>query len=209
MELLHETAEFVVCVKPVNIPSQPDAKHSESMISLLSAYCNSEIFPVHRLDKIVGGLMLYAKTASAAAHFSRAMQDGRFQKEYLAVLTGIPELPSATLTDLLYHDPRRNKTFLVTRKRRGVREAALRYEMRAQADTQALVQVRLLTGRTHQIRAQFAGRALPLAGDGAYGGGSGAIGLWSYRLQFPTPDGIMLEFTKNPPDSPPFSKFSL
>lgn len=207
MEIIYETGQIVVCIKPCGIPSQPDSKHSESMISLLSAQCKSEIFPIHRLDKPVGGLMVYAKNTKAAAQLTRAIQDGSFQKEYLAVLKGVPQPSAAQLDDLLYHDPRRNKTFLVTRKRRGVREASLTYETRAEKSGETLVQVRLLTGRTHQIRAQFSGRGLPLVGDGAYGGGSGTIGLWSYRLCFPAPGGELLEFTQNPPNSSPFSQF--
>ena len=208
MERLYETRELLVCCKVAGIPSQADSHGGPSMVSLLTEETGRAVFPIHRLDKPVGGVMVYAKTAEAAASLTKSIQAGEFRKEYLAVLKGVPAAPSGRLEDLLYHDPRRNKTYVVDRRRRGVREAALDYETIAQSDCLTLVRVRLLTGRTHQIRAQFSSRCLPLSGDGPYGGGSGPMGLWAVRLAFPDPaSGRMLDFQKLPPDYPPWNRF--
>lgn len=207
MDILHETRDLIVCLKPPGIASQQDAT-GENMLSALQAHTGGVVYPVHRLDKPAGGVMVYAKTDRAAAFLSRAIQDGKFHKEYLAALRGVPEAPAGRLEDLLYHDVRRNKTYVVDRQRKGVREAALEYETVCQTDGLTLVRVRLLTGRTHQIRVQFGSRQLPLCGDGIYGGGAGPLGLWSARLRFPSPTGgADLDFSRDPPDGPPWNCF--
>lgn len=161
--------------------------------------------PVHRLDKPTGGVMVYARTDKAAASLSALVgQHDRFQKEYMAVVQGCPDKETDTLTDLLYHDPRRNKSFVVQRPRKGVREATLSYTRIETVSNEngvfSLVRVRLHTGRTHQIRVQFASRRMPLYGDSRYGGGKGvALGLWSHRLTLPHPiTGETLSATSQP-----------
>jgi 23S rRNA pseudouridine1911/1915/1917 synthase len=205
MELLWQDRQAVVCLKPAGVASQ--ASSGANMPALLEAELGCPVWPVHRLDKPTAGVMVYAKSAAAAATLSRYIQEGTFAKRYLAVLTGCPEAPQGRLTDLLYHDPRRNKTYVVDRKRRGVREAALEYQVLAQQDGRALVWVRLLTGRTHQIRAQFAARGLPLVGDGPYGGGSGPLGLWCAGLSFPDGKGGVRSFRHQPPAEAPWDRF--
>lgn len=180
--VLYQDPRFAVCIKPVGVASQGDA--ADAMPTLLSAQLGGPFFPVHRLDQAVGGVMVYARTPQAAAELSGQMQSGAFQKEYLAVLTGAPAEKCGELTDLLFHDRTKNKTYVVSRKRAGVKEASLRYEVLAERDGLTLVRVLLHTGRTHQIRVQFASRKLPLLGDGKYGSRDNrcAAALWSYRL---------------------------
>ena len=130
------------------------------------------------------------------------IQEGKLQKEYLAVLTKRPEEDSGELHDLLFHDRFKNKTFVVSKERKGVKKAALSYRVLAESNGRCLVHVRLSTGRTHQIRVQFASRGCPIAGDGKYGGKGSAPLLWSYRLAFPDPrDGTMRIFEQRPEGS--------
>lgn len=200
MEILEQNAAYVVCIKPAGIPSQGEGL--DAMPVRLAAEVGGEIYPVHRLDQAVGGVMAYARTKQAAAALSRAIQEGRMEKDYLAVLTKPMAEASGTLRDLLYHDRVKNKTYVVKRKRNGVKEAVLDYETLASGAEGTLVRVHLHTGRTHQIRVQFASRGCPLAGDGKYGGKGSAPLLWSYRLAFPDPrDGTMRIFERRPEGS--------
>ena len=200
MEILEQNAAYVVCIKPAGIPSQGEGL--DAMPVRLATEVGGEIYPVHRLDQAVGGVMVYARTKQAAAALSRAIQEGRMEKDYLAVLTKPMAEASGTLRDLLYHDRVKNKTYVVKRKRNGVKEAVLDYETLASGAEGTLVRVHLHTGRTHQIRVQFASRGCPLAGDGKYGGKGSAPLLWSYRLAFPDPrDGTMRIFERRPEGS--------
>lgn len=201
IEILQETKTSVVCVKPVGIAAQ--GTDPQALPQLLAAQLGCEVYPVHRLDQTVGGVMVYAKTAKEAAHLTQSMGEGGMQKTYLAVLTGCPEETSGTLEDLLFHDRVKNKTYVVRRPRGGVKKAVLSYEILAEAEGLSLARVRLQTGRTHQIRVQFASRGCPLSGDGKYGGKGSAPLLWSYRLSFPDPrDGRMQTFEKSPENPP-------
>ena len=202
--ILYRDPGFAVCVKPAGADSQRD------MPVLLQTQLEGDFFCVHRLDRDAGGVMVYARTASDAAALSRSIAEGRLEKEYLAVCSGAPEPPEGELRDLLFHDMKRNKTFVVDRHRRGVREAALRYRVLSEAEGRSLVLVRLLTGRTHQIRVQFASRGLPLLGDAKYGSRErpGGIALWSARLAFPHPgSGETLSFSALPPRTAPWTGF--
>ena len=183
--ILYQNEDLVVCQKPRNVLSQAGKPGEQSMLDLLKNQLGGEIYPVHRLDRQVGGVMVYARTQKAAAELSRAIQQGTMKKEYLAVVHGCMESESGTMEDLLLHDARKNKSYVVSRMRGGVKKARLSYQVLETQSDRTLVQVRLFTGRTHQIRVQFASRQLPLIGDGRYGGGSGEIALWSVRLTFP------------------------
>ena len=183
--ILYQNEDLVVCQKPRNVLSQAGKPGEQSMLDLLKNQLGGEIYPVHRLDRQVGGVMVYARTQKAAAELSRAIQQGTMKKEYLAVVHGCMESESGTMEDFLLHDARKNKSYVVSRMRGGVKKARLSYRVLETQSDRTLVQVRLFTGRTHQIRVQFASRQLPLIGDGRYGGGSGEIALWSVRLTFP------------------------
>ena len=175
MEILHTDRNFVVIVKPVGMDSEHD----------IPAALGGEVFPIHRLDKNVGGVMVYARTRSAAAALSKAVQEGAMVKEYVAAVHGAPP-EIGDWTDLLFKDSSKNKVFVVKKERRGVKKARLEFR-RLTEGQESLVHVRLHTGRSHQIRVQFASRGFPLVGDGKYGARDSAPAplLYSCRITFP------------------------
>ena len=193
MEILYEDHDITVAVKPPDLVSEQTPQKNGFADRLAERNPDGYIGVVHRLDRGVGGIMVYARTPLAAAKLSASVQAHAFQKEYLALVHGEPEVPCATLTDLLFHDRNRNKTFVVDRERKGVKQAILDYEILGCVESPeygrySLVKVRLHTGRTHQIRVQFAHRGHPLLGDGKYGAHDRCpIGLFCYRLTFPHP----------------------
>ena len=181
--ILYEDAQILVCVKPQGILSAPDASGKPSMAELLAP---RTVYPVHRLDREAGGLMVFAKTVQSAAALSAEIQAGTFQKEYLAFCEGWP--PQEGLwEELLYHDRGKNKTYIVKRRRAGVKDARLSFRLLYSfEDRCSLSAIRLFTGRTHQIRVQFASRGFPLCGDRKYGAKSrGKLALFSWKLTFP------------------------
>lgn len=188
--ILYEDPHLLLIEKPTGIPSQDT---DGDCVPRRLAERGYPVKVVHRLDVPTGGVMVYTRTDRATAKVSAMVgQHDRFQKEYLAVVQGCPDEPSGTLNDLLYHDVRRNKSYVVDRPRKGVRDAKLDYKVLETVATDegvfSLVQVRLHTGRTHQIRVQFASRRMPLCGDSRYGGVKGKqLGLWSHRLTLPHP----------------------
>lgn len=191
MELLCAEKDFAVCRKPVGLDSEHEVPR------LLREQLGGEIYTVHRLDKNVGGVMVYARTPKGAAELSRLIREGQLLKEYVALVHGTPA-PEGYLTDFLYKDSRKNKVFAVKKPRAGVKEAALSYRC-LRSGEESLVQVLLHTGRSHQIRVQFASRGYPLVGDHKYGSRSPleAPRLWSCRLTFPW-EGKTLTFTDLP-----------
>lgn len=205
--ILYEDDHIIVTVKPAGVESQSSAG-GRDMISALSAHTGSIVYPVHRLDRGTEGIMVYAKTSAAAASLSRSFANGETRKRYLAVTAGVPEDNEGDLTDLLWHDMRKNKSYVVARKRSGVKEARLSYRIMARANAEghelALLSVILHTGRTHQIRVQFASRNTPLLGDTRYGGvklpcsGSTPV-LSSVSLSFTHPEsGAAMTFDHTP-----------
>lgn len=184
IDILFDNKDFVACIKPVGVCSQSDK--APDMVKLLKEQLNSEIYPVHRLDTAVGGTMVFAKNSKIASVLSKLISDNTFKKEYLAVVTGVPEEKTAVLQDLLFKDSSKNKTFVVRRERRGVKKASLEYQTLSSVDDCSLVRILLHTGRTHQIRVQFATRQHPLVGDGKYGSKDNrcSVALWSYRIAF-------------------------
>lgn len=204
MEILFEDGQIAVIVKPAGMASQLTPRGNDC-VTALRAHTGGEIFAVHRLDTPTTGVMVYAKTKKAAAFLSKEMAEGRFQKEYLALVHGRPEDPSGNMEDWLFKDAR-NKTYVVKRERKGVKKAILSYEtLQTRADETfgllSLVRIRLQTGRTHQIRVQFASRKMPVLGDGKYGAKDNApfLGLACCRLTFRHPaTGEEMTFTHMP-----------
>lgn len=204
--ILFQDRALAVCLKPPGTLSQDGP--GGSLPALLREQLGGDIYPVHRLDREAGGVMVYARTSRAAGALSAAMSAGAFQKRYLCIIQGRPEAEEGTYQDLLLHDKARNKSFVVQRMRGGVREASLDYRLLAEQDGLSLVLVRLHTGRTHQIRVQFASRGTPLLGDGKYGGGRGQMALWSHALSFPHPvSGKPMSF-QVPPEGPLWKPFA-
>ena len=211
MELLYTDARIVVCLKPAGVLSTDEPGGMPELLRrALGEPETGCVRTVHRLDRPVGGVMVYAKTAQQAARHTQSMGEGRMQKAYLAVLTGCPEETSGTLEDLLFHDRVKNKTYVVRRPRGGVKKAVLSYEILAEAEGLSLARVRLQTGRTHQIRVQFASRGFPLLGDGKYGSRDNrcTCALWSFRLTLPTGSRPQT-FEALPPHQYPWTQFPL
>ena len=161
MDILYSDSDFVVCIKPVGV----DAEHQ--LPAMLQESLGGEVFTLHRLDKNVGGVMVYARNKTAAAALSKAIAQGEMAKEYVALVHGAPP-PEGDWEDLLFKDSRKNKVFIVKRQRAGVKAARLTYQC-LKTGEQSLVRVRLYTGRSHQIRVQFSSRGYPLVGDHKYG----------------------------------------
>ena len=191
MDILYQEQAFVICQKPVGMDAETQVPQA------LRDALGGEIFTVHRLDQNVGGVMVYARTKPAAAELSRLIQNGQMVKEYVALVHGLPP-ESGDWTDLLFKDSRRNKVFVVDRQRSGVKEARLEFT-RLRAEENSLVQIRLHTGRSHQIRVQFASRGYPLVGDHKYGARDdiSAPRLFSFRITFPW-KGKELQFSQLP-----------
>ncbi len=186
MNIIFEDKHLIVCRKERGILSQ-DSDGRDTMPERLREHTKGEIFVVHRLDKEVGGLMVFAKTQKAAASLSKQVTDRTMKKEYLALVHGEPH--EGAMEDLLFFDKAKNKSFVVKKERRGVKKALLDYKTLERRNGESLVRVRLHTGRTHQIRVQFASRKMPLYGDRRYGARdeSKAIALWSCSLSFAHP----------------------
>lgn len=208
--ILYEDERMLVCVKPAGLISERGG-----LPELLEQQCGGRVYPVHRLDRDVGGVMVYARRRETAAALSALIAAQRMEKEYLAVVEGKPEADSGELRDLLYHDARKNKSYVVQRERKGVKKASLSYRLLESLETEqgtlSLLRIRLHTGRSHQIRVQFASRKLPLAGDARYGSRlRGGIALWAVSLRFLDPDtGAARHFSADPPGAWPWSQFSL
>ena len=211
LQILFEDRHLIACVKPFGIMSQGNEK-TRSICDDINEYLkakgeDSQAFVIHRLDKTTGGVMIFAKTKVAAGKMSTLVQNGGFHKEYLAVLCGEPKDKSGELRDLLYHDKQKNKTYVVKRERKGVKKARLFYEVVSQNEYNdklcTLVKVKLYTGRTHQIRVQFASRKFPIVGDRKYGTTveDKTIALWSHKISFIHPfSGENIEVTADTND---------
>ena len=179
MEILHSDRDLAVCIKPVGLDSEAEVPAE------LKKTLGGEIFPIHRLDKNVGGVMVFARTKQAAATLSKAVQEGQMVKEYVAMVHGTPP-ENDDWEDFLFKDSRKNKVFAVKKERKGVKYARLEFQRLTEGET-SLVHIRLHTGRSHQIRVQFSSRGFPLVGDHKYGSRDERMEpmLFSCRISFP------------------------
>ena len=211
IRILYRDPFLAVAVKPAGLLSEGEG--NDCFPTLLSDELSrltgkkEKLYTVHRLDRDTEGIMVYALTSQAAARLSADIAEGRWRKTYTALLWGIPEKVSGRLCDLLYYDRSRGKAFTVTRQRKGVKEAVLNYSVLSSTEKTSLVKVELETGRTHQIRVQFASRGLPLCGDRRYGApaeSGKSLALCASRLCFSHPKtGEGLEFEIEPSNIQP------
>ena len=206
LDILYCDDDIVVCVKPPRVLSTDEPG---GLPELLRKQLGTEDFrTVHRLDRVVSGLMVVARNAKAASDISRQIREDAFEKEYLAVIHGEPAQESGRLEDLLLRDKARKMTLVAKEMAKGVQPAALRYRVISSQNGMSRVRIQLETGRTHQIRVQFASRNLPLVGERKYAvlDDPCEIALWSFRLSFTHPTtGEKMEFTKQPPESYPWT----
>ena len=202
MELIHIDRDIVVCIKPPRVLSTDEPGGLPDLIREALGEPNANIRTVHRLDRVVSGLMVLARNAKAASELSRQIRENEFEKEYLAVVHGRPADESGTLWDLLGRDKARKMTMVAATEGKGVQPASLKYRVLKKKNGLSRVRIRLETGRTHQIRVQFASRGLPLVGERKYSLREDGcpIALWSYRLRFMHPvTGEPMDFTMEPP----------
>ena len=210
--ILHAEHGFLVCRKPIGV----ECEHELPLLLAEALPCRAETLRcVHRLDRAVGGVMVWARTAGAAAVLSRQVQERTLQKEYLAVCAGIPTPEAGELRDLLFKDSLKQKSYVVASARRGVKEALLDYRVLQSTEINSspasLLRVTLHTGRFHQIRCQLASRGHPLLGDGKYGSRERGCttALWSCRLAFRHPEtNAPLAFEAAPPRVLPWDRFA-
>ena len=206
MEILYEDRDAAVCVKPVGLDSEKEVP------AALTEALGGDFFPIHRLDRNVGGVMVFARSRKAAALLSAQVRERQFSKGYLAVVHGVPQPPAGQLRDLLGRDSVRRVTFVADTPSAETREALLDYETLESSGSLSLVQVHLHTGRTHQIRVQFASRGMPLWGDRKYGlpeEDASPLALWACQLSFTHPQtGKEMAFTSLPPEIEPWTQFA-
>ena len=208
MEILYQDKDIIVCIKPPRVLSTDEPGGMPDLVRQALDDEKADVRTVHRLDRVVSGLMVLARNAAAASELSRQIREDQFAKEYLAVVHGKPDLQSGTLTDLLLRDKQAKMTLVVNEPAKGVQEAILHYRVLSQSADLSRIHIQLVTGRTHQIRVQFSSRGMPLVGERKYAvlPDECEIALWSCRLAFTHPTtGKAMEFTKEPPDTYPWS----
>ena len=210
MNILYRDRSVLVCVKPAGVLSTDEPGGLPELLRQELGEEGPHLRTVHRLDRAVGGLMALACTAKAASELSRQVREGDFGKEYLAVVHG--QTPAEeSLRDLLWRDKARKMTFVVPQPGKNVQEALLDYRTLAREGEMSAVRIRLHTGRTHQIRCQFASHGYPLAGERKYDTREDPwpLALWSAALGFIHPaTGERMEFRLPPPETEPWSLFS-
>ena len=209
MEIVYLDRDIVVCIKPARVLSTDEPGGLPDLIREELGDPKADIRTVHRLDRVVSGLMVLARNAKAASELSRQVREDEFGKEYLAVVHGVPAEKNGTLRDLLIRDKARKMTLVTDAPGKGVQEAILHYQTLDARNGMSRVRIQLVTGRTHQIRTQFASRGMPLVGERKYAvlEDGCEIALWSHRIAFTHPvSGERMEFTKEPPEIYPWTE---
>lgn len=212
MELLYVDDGIVVCIKPARVLSTDEPGGLPELIRQALGNPDADIRTVHRLDRVVSGVMVLARGPQAASELARQIREDKFEKEYLAVVHGVPEGREGTFRDLLYRDKARRMTMVAREPGKGVQEARLSYRVLNSNGEITCVAIRLHTGRTHQIRVQFASRGMPLVGERKYFTGNDPceIALWSHKIGFIHPlSGEPMVFCQEPPESYPWTAVSL
>jgi len=208
MEFVYVDDDILVCLKPARVLSTDEPGGVPELAREALGNPAADVRTVHRLDRVVSGLMVLARNGKAASELSRQIRDNEFIKEYAAVVHGCPESDSGTLRDLLGRDKARKMTYVAAEMAKGVQEAVLDYSVQGGNDEMTRVRIRLRTGRTHQIRVQFASRGMPLVGERKYSTREDPceIALWSYRIAFTHPGtGKRMDFTHQPPEIYPWT----
>ena len=208
MEIVYIDSDIVVCIKPARVLSTDEPGGLPDLIREELGNPKADIRTVHRLDRVVSGLMVLARNTKAASELSRQVREDEFEKEYLAVVHGVSAEKNSTLRDLLIRDKARKMTLVTDTPGKGAQEAILHYQTVAEGEGLSRVCIQLVTGRTHQIRTQFASRDLPLVGERKYAvlEDDCEIALWSHRIGFTHPTtGERMEFTQEPPEVYPWT----
>ena len=208
MELIYVDEDILVCLKPARVLSTDEPGGVPDLAREALGNPEADVRTVHRLDRVVSGLMVLARNGKAASELSRQIRDNEFEKEYMAVVHGTPERETGTLRDLLGRDKARKMTFVAAEPAKGVQEAVLDYRVLKTGENMSRVRIRLHTGRTHQIRVQFASRGMPLVGERKYSelDDPCEIALWSCRIGFTHPKtGEKMEFSHQPPEIYPWT----
>lgn len=208
LTLLYLDEHIAVCIKPPRVLSTDEPGGMPDLARESLRDPKADVRTVHRLDRVVGGVMVLARNAAAASELSRQIREGTFEKRYLAVVHGKPEEDAGQLHDLLGRDKARKMTYVAEAPGKGIQEAVLSYRVLNQTGEFSRVEIQLFTGRTHQIRVQFASRGMPLVGERKYStlGDPCEIALWSSSLTFRHPvTGEAMTFTQQPPEEYPWT----
>lgn len=220
INIIYEDNHLLIVEKPFDVLSQKDNTNDLDMVEILKKYLkdkydkkgNVYLGLVHRLDRPVGGVMVFAKTSKAAKRLSEDIRNNKFRKRYLVVVNGSIDKKSGMFYDYLLKDTKTNMVRVVREGTAGAKEAILKYDVIQKTDKLSLLMVELVTGRSHQIRVQFSSRGNPLYGDQRYGGKFSKVGqriaLWAYEVEFvhPTRKEVM-KFNLKPKYNEPWSLF--